>query len=322
MADNNTEMTEKKEEKNQNIRQIVIYLLITFVLTYGTEIFLIMPMVGSTDTNEAYAAQSLIASIMFIPAISALITRFITKERMIGSTLMLGLNLKGNLKYYGLVWFGFALLILLGAALYFVIYPEHYDGNMGYVNVLLEAQAQNTGQVITPEQMKQVMMQQIIMGIFLSPFLNIMNCLGEEWGWRGFLLPKMLKQFKVAPAILISGVIWGLWHAPLTVMGHNYGVGYRGYPVLGIFAMCIFCITLGTILSYVTIKTKSCIPAILGHGMMNGFASVGIYFTSLENPYNVFLGPAPTGIIGGIGFIFTAAFLLYQLNKEERMKEN
>ncbi len=322
MAENNTEVVEKKEEKNQNIRQIVIYLLITFVLTYGTEIFLIMPMVGSTDVNEAYAAQSLIASIMFIPAISALITRFITKDRLIGSNLMLGLNLKGNMKYYGLVWFGFAFLIILGAALYFLIFPEHYDGNMGYVNVLLEAQAQNTGQVITPEQMKQVMMQQIIMGIFLSPFLNIMNCLGEEWGWRGFLLPKMLKQFKVVPAILISGIIWGLWHAPLTVMGHNYGVGYRGYPVLGIFAMCIFCITLGTILSYVTIKTKSCIPAILGHGMMNGFASVGIYFTSLENPYNVFLGPAATGLIGGIGFIFTAAFLLYQLYKEEQMKKN
>ena len=90
----------------------------------------------------------------------------------------------------------------------------------------------------------------------------------------------MLKQFKVVPALLLSGLIWGLWHAPLTVMGHNYGVGYPGYPFMGIFAMCLFCIAMGIILSYVTIKTKSCIPAIMGHGTLNGFASAGLMFTS------------------------------------------
>lgn len=330
-ADNNSEVIKNpknregkviltEEEKKQNIKQIVIYLLITFLVTYGIEIFMIMPMVGSTDVNEAYAAQTLISSVMFIPAFSALITRFLTKERLVGSNLMLTLNLKGNKKYYGLVWFGFALLIILGAVLYFLIFPKQYDGNMGYLQVMLDGQAQTTGQAITLEQMKQAMLVQIGMGIFLSPFVNIMNCFGEEWGWRGFLLPRMLRQFRVVPALLLCGLIWGLWHAPLTVMGHNYGVGYPGYPVLGIVAMCVFCTAIGIILSYATIKTKSCIPAILGHGLLNGFASVGIYFTSLENPYNVFLGPAPTGLIGGAGFLAVAAILLYQLYKEEKMR--
>ena len=133
-------------------------------------------------------------------------------------------------------------------------------------------------------------------------------------------MPKMLKRFKVVPALFINGVIWGLWHAPLTMMGHNYGVGYRGFPFLGIFAMCLFCIVMGIILSYVTIKTGSCIPAVIGHGTLNGFAAVSIYFTSLQNPYNVFLGPAPTGLIGGAGFILLAVVLLYHLNKEEKQK--
>lgn len=306
----------QESEHKLNSKRIIIYLVITFLVTYGVEIFLIMPMVGSTDINKAYMAQMLVAGVMFIPALGALITRLVTGEKLMRSNLMLSLNLKGNLKYYGLAWFGIVLLTLFGTVLYFLIFPKQFDGNMGYVKLLIEAQG--TGMEITDEQIRMVVLMQILMGVFLSPFLNIINCFGEEWGWRGYLLPKMLKRFKVVPTLLITGVIWGLWHAPLTVMGHNYGLGYRGFPVTGILAMCVFCIVIGILLSYVTIKTNSCIPAIMGHGTINGFSAMGMYFTSLENPYNVFLGPAPTGLIGGAGFIIVAAVLLYLLYKEEK----
>lgn len=314
-----TKVTGDVSEEKLNLKRIMIYLVITFLLTYGVEIFLIMPMVGSTDINKAYMAQMFVAGVMFIPAVSSLITRLFTGEKLERGNLMLSLNLKGNLKYYGLAWFGTVLLILFGTVLYFLIFPRQFDADMGYVRLLIEAQG--AGREITDEQIRMMMLMQILMGIFLSPFLNFINCFGEEWGWRGYLLPKMLKRFKVVPTILITGVIWGLWHAPLTVMGHNYGLGYRGFPVTGIMAMCVFCIVMGILLSYVTIKTNSCIPAVLGHGTLNGFSAVGIYFTSLENPYNVFLGPAPTGLIGGAGFIITAAVLLFFLYKEEKQSK-
>ena len=301
--------------------QILLFLFITFILTYGVEIFLIMPMAGSMYVEQAYLAQILVAGVMFIPAIGALLTRLVTKEKFSKDNLMLSLNLKGNLKYYVLVWFGFALLIILGAVLYFAIFPKQFDGDMGYAQALFEAQVQNTGIEMSLEQIKQVMLVQIITGIFLSPFVNFVTCFGEEWGWRGFLLPKMLKCLPKIPALLLSGVIWGLWHAPLTIMGHNYGLGYRGFPFVGILAMCVFCVVLGTILSYVTIKTGSCVPAIIGHGTINGLASASVYFTSLQNPYNVFLGPMPTGLIGGAGFIALAAVILCQLNKEEKIRD-
>lgn len=307
-------------EQKYNTKQIIIYLLITFGLTYSIEIFLIRPMVGSADIAQAYFAQIMMAAVMFLPAVGALVTRLVTKEKFSKENLMISLRLKGNLKYYGLAWFGYVLLIILGAVLYFLIFPKQFDADMGYVKALFEAQADSAGVTVSAEQIKITIIVQILMGIFLSPFLNFIPCFGEEWGWRGFLLPKMLKRFKVVPALLINGVIWGLWHAPLTMMGHNYGVGYRGFPFLGIFAMCLFCIVMGIILSYVTIKTGSCIPAVIGHGTLNGFAAVSIYFTSLQNPYNVFLGPAPTGLIGGAGFILLAIVLLYRLNKEEKQK--
>lgn len=300
----------------------MIFLGITFVLTYSVELFLIMPMAGSADMGTALVAQMLKAGVMFIPATGALITRLVTKEKFSKENLMLSLKLKKNLRYYALAWFGVILLIILGAILYFLIFPGQYDPGMGYLRALLEAQAESVGMTVTLEQVKLTMVMQMSMGIFLSPFLNLIPCFGEEWGWRGYLLPKMLNRFRVVPALLICGVIWGLWHAPLIVLGHNYGLGYRGFPATGILAMCIFCIVIGIILSYVTMKAGSCVPAIIGHGTLNGFSAAGICFTSLQNPYNVFLGPAPTGLIGGAGFIAVAAILLYRLSMEEKQKNS
>ncbi len=39
--------------------------------------------------------------------------------------------------------------------------------------------------------------------------------LGEEAGWRGFLLPRMLQRYQPLKASLILGVIWSFWHVPL-----------------------------------------------------------------------------------------------------------
>lgn len=306
-----------KEKSKLSTERIILYLVITFLLTYAVEIFVIAPFAGSTDFNEATIAQLLTTGVMFIPAYSVIMTRLFTKESFRKEELYLSLNLRGNLKYYGLAWFGFALLIVLGSALYFLIFPKQFDPNLGYVAALLEGQAEGE---VTTEALKSVMSLQIVIGILFSPVLNFLFCLGEEWGWRGYLLPKLLEKFPVTAALLLEGVIWGLWHAPLTVLGHNYGVGYPGFPVVGILAMCCFCIVIGIILSYVTIKTRSCIPAVLGHAMINGFSGTGIYFTSLENPYNVFLGPASTGLIGGAGFIVLAVVLLIRLHRDEKRK--
>jgi len=314
----NKKMSSIKEEQKQNQKGIFIFLLITFAITYGVEIFVIMPLAASADVEQAMVAQALVASVMFIPSIGALLARVITREKFTARNLMVTLNLKGNLKYYGLAWFGTVLLIILGAAVYFLIFPKQFDPDMGYLRAVLTEQAESSGVELTDGLLWQTMIMQTIMGIFMSPFLNAINCFGEEWGWRGYLLPKMLKQLKVVPTLLLTGVIWGLWHLPLIIMGHNYGVGYPGYPYVGILEMCVFCIAFGIILSYVTIKTKSCIPAIMGHGVMNGFAAVGMCFTSLTNPFNILLGPSPTGIIGGTGIIILAAVLLYRLYKEEK----
>ena len=118
------------------------------------------------------------------------------------------------------------------------------------------------------------------------------------------------------PALLVTGVIWGLWHAPLTVIGHNYGVDYPGWPFAGIAAMCAFCIVMGIFLTYVTVRTGSCLAAAIGHGAVNGFLNAVVLFSATGG--NPFVGPLSTGIVGGSAFIAVAALMLWDLHRREK----
>lgn len=308
----------KEEEKKIEIKRTVLYILLVFVIAYGMEIFVIMPLVGSAEADQAMAAQSLLSSVMFVPAFGAVLIRWMTKERLTIMNLMIRLQIKENLKYYGIAWFGVAALILFGTILYFLVSPGKFDPSLGYVKMLLTEQAKETGAEVTEQVVRNAVLIQFFMGVVMAPFADLLGCFGVEWGFRGYLLPKMLKHFKVVPAILITGVVFGLWNAPLVVMGQNYGLGYPGYPVTGILLVCLYCATTGVILSYVTIKTRSIIPAVMARGVLSGFNSIGILFSSMDNPYNLLMGPMSTGLIGGIGFLAVAVFLLYRLHQEEK----
>ena len=70
---------------------------------------------------------------------------------------------------------------------------------------------------------------------------------------------------------------------------------------------------MGIFMSYITLKTKSCIPAVLAHGAFNSFASFGVYFT--EDGGNPFVGPALGGIVGAIPFVIVAIFMVKNWEK-------
>ena len=304
------------ETKKQDLKRILIYIAITFALTWGYCLLILYPVVNGETLNgvPSIAAQLLTAACMFFPAVGVLLTRLLTREGFRESWLKP--NLKRNLKHYLLAWFGPGILTFLGLGLYFLIFPGAFDPSFGYMVQTLEAAG--APMETMPFPMSTLMLIQCVQAIFLAPVMNFVTCFGEEWGWRGYLLPKMTRCLPTLPTVLLSGVIWGLWHAPLTIIGHNYGVGYPGFPFAGIGMMCLFCVTLGTFMSYVTLKTGSCIPAILAHGAVNGIAAIGIYFTF--DGGNPFVGPAPTGIIGMIPFMIVAIILGYKLMKAEKNK--
>lgn len=295
----------ENQDRKMETKRIVIYLGLTFFITYGYSFGVIYPLLNTENVRHGTDVLTtlLIAAAMFIPAISVLLTRLITKEGF--KNAWLRPYFKGNVKTYLLAYFGPGILTILGAVVYFLIFPSRFDPDCGYMQLVLEASGASAE--MYPMPLSTLMIVQGLQALFLGPILNFITCFGEEWGWRGYLLPKMAEKFPTIPMLLINGVIWGLWHAPLTAIGHNYGVGYPGFPFTGVVAMCGFCIVMGIFLSYVTLKTKSCIPAVLGHGAINSIAAIGMYFTT--DGGNPFIGPAPTGIVGAIPFIIVAILM-------------
>ena len=73
---------------------------------------------------------------------------------------------------------------------------------------------------------------------------------------------------------------------------------------------------IGTLFSYLSLKAKSCLPAVIGHGAVNGFVGAAALFSlSGGNP---FIGPMPIGILGGIGFIVAAIVCCALMRREEK----
>lgn len=288
-------------------RRILLYIIVTFAITYIVEFGIMFPRVGTNGVNGDSLVSSLFFLVMFIPALGVLITRLITKEGFSEHKLNWTWN-KGRGKYYLMAWVLPFMLTILGVIVYFLVFPKTFDKDASYFMQAVKMPGLN------PASVRKTLISQGLASLVFGPIINFIPCFGEEWGWRGYLLPKMLKSTKTVPAIVISGIIWGLWHMPLIIMGHNYGTDYFLYPVLGIILMCLFCIEAGVLLSYVTIKTDSCIPAIIGHGAFNGIASVGIYFT-YDGGQPIF-GPATCGLIAGIPLLITAVILIVKLLKD------
>lgn len=289
-------------EINLTKKRLIIFTLLAMALGWFT--FLLIPLMGLTYGQGLSIA--ILAGAMFTPTLSSILTRIITKEGF--KQMYLRPNFKQNIKGYILVFFGPTVLIFLCGAFYFLIFPTSFDPELTFIKNMLAT----SGPVgLTPTNLLLITSLQIVL---VGPVINIIPTLGEEIGWRGYLLPKLRELFSDRAALLISGVIWGVWHLPVIVMGHNYGLEYIGYPWLGILGMIFFCVSAGIIEGYATIKFNSVIPAVMIHSTINAGAALPM-FLALPG-YNPLLGPAITGLIGGLPMFLVALILFFKIGKD------
>src|SRR5699024_5751565 len=124
-----------------------------------------------------------------------------------------------GIRLLGYLGLAFAIPVALGAlslvlAAAFGLYEFDLANLSGLQQVF--AQAGVTG--IPPEAL---LVGQLINMVLAAWVINLLPALGEEIGWRGWLTPQLL-PLGVVPTVLITGVVWGLWHTPLLLLGHNY----------------------------------------------------------------------------------------------------
>ncbi len=249
---------------------------------------------------------------MFFPAISVVVVRLATGEGFRRAWIV-PRDFRRTWRYYVIGWFAPMVLIAVGAAVFFLFNPGVFDPSMPGFVATATARMQDAG--IAPpsaSELQAVGYAQLALQL-VGPLLNSVACFGEEWGWRGYLLPHALERVSPVKAALGIGVVWGLWHAPITVLGHNFGLGYPGWPVVGILAMCCFCTALSCLFTWLTLRSGSCLPAVFAHGAVNACgAGPALFMATAANP---FVGPAPTGVVGGIGFVAAAALCVVSLRR-------
>jgi len=237
------------------------------------------------------ATQGLWALAMWGPGIAAIITTLLVDRQPFHS---LHLNRLGSRRMYLWAWFLPPGLAMVGGLFSLLFGVAVFDPQFTLIKESL-ASASGAGDI--PAAL--IVAIQAGLALTIAPFFNVLFALGEELGWRGYLLPRLLPlgQWK---AILVSGVIWGIWHAPAIMQGLNY----PGYPLAGILMMIVFCTLLGAILAWLTLKVNSPWIAALGHGSVNASAGLPVLF--LKPGFNMALGgtlAAPTAWLGMALFI-------------------
>lgn len=298
-------------DKQVETKRLVIFLTLCFGVGWLIEIFGIFPSINSEDAEVASQASEMLSQIMLTPTLAALVARVATREGLTKSGIQFNISEHKFLFLFG--WFGMPILTALGAVIYFLIFRSNFDPNMtNFIEVYSEAAA-SAGTDFDAVEVVAAYKTDLLMKFFTAALLDIVNSVGEEWGFRAYLLPKLYRKIGAVPAMVLNGIISGLWYAPFVVMGYYYGSGNWGFPVVNILAMCAFSCVTGIIYSYLSLRTGSIFPSIFAHSAVNVMMSQASLFTF--DGGNYFIGPSPTGIIGGIPFIIVAAVFIYDVYK-------
>ena len=235
----------------------------------------------------------------FIPVLCAAAAKRLTGKR---SSYHLSLKVWKNGKAWAFSALVPAVLVAAGAAVYFFIFPKKYSGILKY-GVLFGSEAELT--VRNP----RVLSLAVIMVSAIAIPIQLLE-LGEEIGWRGYLLSFQIEKYGEKKAVLVNGVEWGIAHLPLIYFGFNYSMSNAGAPWTNMAMMCLTCVVLGIMLSYVTIRTGNCMYAAIAHGALNVIGEVPVFLTNDRE--SGLLGPNPTGLIG-MSFLIVLA--LHQLEQ-------
>jgi uncharacterized protein len=142
--------------------------------------------------------------------------------------------------------------------------------------------------------------------------ISAVFALGEELGFRGYLLPRLM-HFGTTRALLLSGLLHSLWHFPLMLL-----TGY--FPMQGSWLVIgpIFTLILtaaGVFYGYLQITSGSVWPATLAHGAINTLLNLFKAFTITASPVALEYLAGETGVLTLAATALGAAWLLYRLRQ-------
>ena len=151
------------------------------------------------------------------------------------------------------------------------------------LDLTLMSYLEQNASLLSPEEMEAAKLQIAsipggVFGLVLLAFpasamagvtLNGALAFGEEVGWRGWL-HRELEPLGFWRANLVTGTLWGFWHAPLILNGHSYPV----HRIAGVFLFVLVCIAMSPMLAWLRERSGSVWTAAIAHGAINASAAL------------------------------------------------
>ncbi len=241
------------------MKNVKLYIAIAYGLIWAAG--LVFYLSGTNAASSAGSTQLLAGICMFFPLVATLICQKSTKEPLLRNV---GISWKVN-RWWFIGWLIVPLIPLLT-----ILFTYWTKGLVyGFAETVPISFMKN------PIAMVAVT---LISGLFSGVTINALFAFGEEIGWRGYLLKQFEGKNFFTSAIII-GVIWGLWHAPLILLGHNY----PQHPQWGVLFMVVLGIPLSFIIQYFRVKSGSVIVAAIMHGTFNALAGMANFFIDMNN---------------------------------------
>ena len=281
-------MTISKLEKKEAWKTIILFLLILSALS-SIAYYAILKL----NPTSIY-----VGALMISPALASFITLKVIK-RPISS---LPWNLK-ELKYLKFSYLTPLLYVSIAYALIWIF------GFGSFINTDRVLQWSNELGIDSANQ-TIVITVMIFLLLTVGVIKNLGSTLGEEIGWRGFLIFELRKVMSFKALAIVSGIIWAIWHFP--IINLMYGGGEHLLLHMGAFTIMI--IGISVILAYYTFKSNSLWPAAVYHSIHN------IYIQKICTPLTI-SNDNTTFWIDEYGFmipIVTTIFAIYFWRKADQ----
>jgi len=288
-----------RKEKKDLRKEILPFLSLVFFFSV-----LIIVLAKSFEEQAAYITQIY----MLTPALAAIITRlFFYPKKFADSYLRLG-----KPSDYGRFYLLSLGITLLSFGLFSILDAVHWDLSGEVFLHNLTGMMGAGGQDIS--DLPAGLSPKIMLFLFFAGGLTIFNILpglitglGEELGWRDFLFPRLFR-FNPRTAFLSGGLIWFLWHLPLSLIIPQTQAFTPWEQLCNLLILAGGSVVSFVYLSYVYVRSQSVIVTAFAHIVMNNSASAFSYFVVVENQLLANLGLSLAMLIMVAAFYFSGKF--------------
>ena len=259
------------DARSQARHGLVIYLAILVLLSAPIQAVIISADLDG-GANGMIAWLALITGLMFVPTLASVVARVALKEGFSDVSFSFG-GRQGRKT----IWQALLLPLIIGLIVYGVAWTS---GLVGFRRPPLGIDS--------------------IVGFAVVFLLNVVLVSGEEIGWRGYMLPRLIAADVPRP-VLASGLIWGLWHVPLVLWA---GFADGPSPLLSAALLMVTVPSLGYVLARMRLETGSVWAAVALHVSWNSLIQTG--FDPLTTGAQRALWVGETGILTALALVVAA----------------